>query len=342
MPELNRAEHVRPDESRLDGSLLHGRTGLSNAADRVAEAHAGAASSPEDFGVQLEAWRVRMEHALAARLPAATTVPTRLHEAMRYSVLGGGKRIRPALLFATARTLGLTEDEVEAAACAIELIHVYSLVHDDLPAMDDDDLRRGRPTCHKAFDEATAVLVGDALQPLAFQVLARDPALPAAPATRIALVDMLSVASGTFGMAGGQAIDLAVQGQQPGIAEVEDMHARKTGAVIRASVLMAAQCVPDLDAHLYDALSGFATAIGLAFQIQDDLLDVLGDVSTLGKATGADRERDNLTHPAIIGIEASQERVHLLHREALDSLEPFAERAAPLRSLANWLLSRRY
>ena len=149
-------------------------------------------------------------------------------------------------------------------------------------------------------------------------------------------------ASGTFGMAGGQAIDLAVQGQQPGIAEVEDMHARKTGAVIRASVLMAALCVPNLEARLYDALNDFATAIGLAFQIQDDLLDVLGDVSTLGKATGADRERDKPTHPAIIGIEASQDRVHLLHRQALDSLEPFAERAAPLRSLANWLLSRRY
>jgi farnesyl diphosphate synthase len=231
---------------------------------------------------------------------------------------------------------------VEAAACAIELIHVYSLVHDDLPAMDDDDLRRGRPTCHKAFDEATAVLVGDALQPLAFQLLASDPSLPASPAIRLALVDMLAVASGTFGMAGGQAIDLAVQGQQPGITEVEDMHARKTGAVILASVLMAAECVPDLETHLYGALNDFATAIGLAFQIQDDLLDVLGDVSTLGKATGADRERDKPTHPAIIGIEASQERVHLLHRQALDSLEPFAERAAPLRSLANWLLSRRY
>jgi farnesyl diphosphate synthase len=283
-----------------------------------------------------------MEAALAARLPAAEAVPARLHEAMRYSVLGGGKRIRPALLFATARTLGLTEDEVEAAACAIELIHVYSLVHDDLPAMDDDDLRRGRPTCHKAFDEATAILVGDALQPLAFQLLARDSALPASPAIRLALVDLLSQASGTFGMAGGQAIDLAVQGKQPNIEQVEDMHARKTGAVIRASVLMAAECVPHLSRHLYAALNDFATAIGLAFQIQDDLLDVLGDVSTLGKATGADRERDKPTHPAIIGIEASQERVNLLHRQALNALEPFGARAAPLRLLANWLLSRRY
>ncbi len=314
----------------------------SKASDRAIAAVEPASPVAKDFGAELESWRVRMENALAARLPSAMTVPTRLHEAMRYSVLGGGKRIRPALLFATARTLGLTEDEVEAAACAIELIHVYSLVHDDLPAMDDDDLRRGRPTCHKAFDEATAVLVGDALQPLAFQLLARDAALPASPAIRLRLVDILSEASGTFGMAGGQAIDLAVQGQQPGIEQVEDMHARKTGAVIRASVLMAAECVPDLDPRSYAALNDFATAIGLAFQIQDDLLDVLGDVSTLGKATGADRERDKPTHPAIIGIEASQARVSLLHRQALQALESFGERAAPLRSLANWLLSRRY
>src|SRR3984893_12002487 len=159
--------------------------------------------TPDTFGAQLESWRSRMEIALAARLPPPTTVPMRLHKAIRYSVLGGGKRVRPALLFATARTLGLTEDEVEAAACAIELIHVYSLIHDDLPAMDDDDLRRSRPTCHKAYDEATAILVGDALQPLAFQLLARDPALPAAPAIRLRLIDLLAEAIGTFGMAGG-------------------------------------------------------------------------------------------------------------------------------------------
>jgi geranylgeranyl pyrophosphate synthase len=314
---------------------------VTNVADRIS-ADTPVSADSDAFGAQLEAWRVRMEAALDARLPAATLIPARLHEAMRYSVLGGGKRIRPALLFATARTLGLTEDQVEAAACAIELIHVYSLVHDDLPAMDDDDLRRGRPTCHKAFDEATAVLVGDALQPLAFQLLARDPALPASAAIRLRLVDILSEASGTFGMAGGQAIDLEVQGRHLDIAQVEDMHARKTGAIIRASVLMAAACVADLEAKSFDLLNDYATAIGLAFQIQDDLLDVLGDVSTLGKATGADRERDKPTHPSIIGIEASQERVHLLHGQALASLEAFGERAAPLRSLADWLLSRRY
>ena len=231
------------------------------------------------FAAQLESWRARMEAALAARLPDSTAVPTRLHQAMRYSVLGGGKRVRPMLLFASARTVGLAEEEVEAAACAIELVHVYSLVHDDLPA---------------------------------------------------------------FGMAGGQAIDLAVQGRQLGIAQVEEMHARKTGALIRASVLMAAACVPSLEARLHEALSGFATPIGLAFQIQDDLLDVLGDPSTLGKATGADRERAKPTHPAVIGIAASQERVRLLHAQAVDALSPFGERAQPLRSLADWLLTRRF
>lgn len=330
-----RTGRVREPQVRRD--LLR----VNDAADRrvsVQDESAAAAG----FAAQLEAWRERMERALAARLPASTQVPARLHAAMRYSVLEGGKRIRPALLFATARALGLSEDEVEAAACAIELVHVYSLVHDDLPAMDDDDLRRGRPTCHKAYDEATALLVGDALQPLAFQLLASDPKLPASPAVRLRLIDMLAHASGTFGMAGGQAIDLAVQGQRLDIAQVEDMHARKTGAVIRASVLMAAECVPHLDPKLYAALTRFAAAVGLAFQIQDDLLDVTGDASLLGKATGADSERAKPTHPAVIGIPASQQRVHLLHGQAIDALAPFGERAHLLRSLANWLLSRQY
>lgn len=313
--------------------------------NRTADSRLSAPAEPakrDAFGAQLESWRARMELALAARLPQADAVPTRLHQAMRYSVLGGGKRVRPLLLFATARTVGLAEQEVEAAACAVELVHVYSLVHDDLPALDDDDLRRGRPTCHKAYDEATAILVGDALQPLAFQLLARDPALPAAPTIRVRLIELLAQASGTFGMVGGQAIDLAVQGKQLGIAQVEEMHARKTGALIRACVLMAAACAPSLDARLHEALTGFATPIGLAFQIQDDLLDVIGDPSTLGKATGADRERAKPTHPAVIGIAASQERVRLLHVQAVEALAPFGHRAEPLRSLAGWLLARRF
>src|ERR1700724_2659432 len=283
-----------------------------------------------------------MERALAARLPEPDAVPVRLHQAMRYSVLGGGKRVRPLLFFATARAVGLTEDDVEAAACAIELVHVYSLVHDDLPAMDNDYLRRGRPTCHKAYDEATALLVGDALQPLAFQLLASDPKLPASAAIRLRLIDMLAQAIGTFGMAGGQAIDLAVQGMKLDINRVEDMHARKTGAVIRASVLMAAECAPGLEPSLYTALTRFANAVGLAFQIQDDLLDVTGDASMLGKATGADSERAKPTHPAVIGIPASQQRVRLLHTQAINALAPFGDRAETLRSLAHWLLSRQY
>jgi farnesyl diphosphate synthase len=283
-----------------------------------------------------------MEQALAARLPAVDSEPTRLHAAMRYSVLNGGKRVRPILLFCSARAVGLNEAQVEAAACAIELVHAYSLVHDDLPAMDDDDLRRGRPTCHKAYDEATALLVGDALQSLAFQLLADDPALPAAPAIRLQLIELLADASGTRGMAGGQALDLAVQGRRPPVAEIEAMYARKTGALIRASVLMAAVCAPQLAPHLRTALAAFAGPIGLAFQIQDDLLDVLGDTATLGKPTGADHARGKPTYPALLGLAASQQRVRLLHTEAVEALRPFGPAAGLLHAVADWLLARSY
>jgi farnesyl diphosphate synthase len=260
---------------------------------------------------------------------------------MRYSVLGGGKRVRPILLLATARALGLEEQQVEAAACALELVHVYSLVHDDLPSMDDDDLRRGRPTCHKAYDEATALLVGDALQSLAFELLARDPALPADPAIRVRLVQLLAAAIGSVGMAGGQAIDLEAEGRKLAIAQVEQMHALKTGALIRASVMMGAACVPTLEPHLVQALAGFAAPIGLAFQIQDDLLDVLSDTVTLGKAAGADRERGKPTYPAVVGVAASQEQVRRLHSAAMESLAPFGSGADALRGVTDWLLARR-
>ena len=282
-----------------------------------------------------------MEQALARRLPAAGELPERLHAAMRYSVLGGGKRVRPILLLATARALGLAEDQVEAAACALELVHVYSLVHDDMPAMDDDDLRRGRPTCHKAYDEATALLVGDALQSLAFEWLARDAALPADPGVRVRLVGLLAEAIGSRGMAGGQAIDLESEGAKLGIEQVEQMHALKTGALIRASVMMGAACVPGLDPGIERALAGFAAPIGLAFQIQDDLLDVLSDTATLGKAAGADRAHEKSTHPAILGVAASQERVRRLHRQALESLAPLGGHADALRAVTDWLLTRR-
>jgi farnesyl diphosphate synthase len=282
-----------------------------------------------------------MEGALAARLPRTDQTPERLHAAMRYSVLGGGKRVRPILLLATARSLGLAEEQVEAAACALELVHVYSLVHDDLPSMDDDDLRRGRPTCHKAYDEATALLVGDALQSLAFELLAHDPALPADPAIRVRLVALLARAVGSLGMAGGQAIDLEAEGRKLGIGQVEEMHSMKTGALIRASVMMGAACVPALEPGLEQALAGFAAPIGLAFQIQDDLLDVLSDTATLGKAAGADRERGKPTYPAILGVGPSQEQVRRLHGEAMESLAPFGSRADALRGVTDWLLARR-
>ena len=296
---------------------------------------------PDSFAGQLEAWRVRMEGALASRLPGADRTPERLHAAMRYSVLGGGKRVRPILLFATARALGLAEDDVEAAACALELVHVYSLVHDDLPSMDDDDLRRGRPTCHKAYDEATALLVGDALQSLAFELLARDEALPPDPAIRVRLVELLARAIGSLGMAGGQAIDLEAEGRKLAIGQVEEMHSMKTGALIRASVMMGAACVSRLEPRLEQALAGFATPIGLAFQIQDDLLDVLSDTATLGKAAGADRERGKPTYPAVVGVSASQEQVRRLHGQAMEALAPFGESADALRGVTDWLLARR-
>jgi geranylgeranyl pyrophosphate synthase len=301
----------------------------------------GEAGPAEAFRDQLCVWQARMERALAARLPSPGVVPAQLHAAMRYSVLGGGKRIRPALMFATALTLGLQEDEVEGAACAIELVHAYSLVHDDLPAMDNDDLRRGRPTCHKAFDEATAILVGDALQPLAFELLARDLSLPASSSVRLQLIGLLAEASGSFGMAGGQAIDMAAQGRTLDLAGIEQMHARKTGALIRASVMMAAECAPGLDPLLKIALSVFASAIGLAFQIQDDLLDVIGETAVLGKTAGADQALAKPTYPAVAGVAASRACVSSLHERALAALEPFGERAEALRQLADWLLARR-
>lgn len=298
--------------------------------------------SDPGFGRRLEGWQARIETELAARLPPVTTHPSRLHEALRYCVLNGGKRVRPVLVYATATSLGLPESSVDGAACAVEFIHAYSLVHDDLPAMDNDDLRRGRPTCHKAFDEATAILVGDSLQVLAFQILASGPGLPDDPAVRLRLVELLAAGSGTNGMAGGQALDLAAKGRTLSAAEVEEMHARKTGALIRASVLMAQACATNLDASVRQALDRYATDIGLAFQIQDDLLDVEGDVQLLGKATGADKANDKPTYPAIVGIEASRRHVHELHTRALGSLHALGPAAAPLAALSDWLVLRRH
>lgn len=301
----------------------------------------GIAREPQ-FQALLERWQSRIERELSARLPPATARPTRLHEALRYSALGGGKRVRPVLAYATASALGIAEAGVDGVACAVELIHAYSLVHDDLPAMDDDDLRRGRPACHKAFDEATAILVGDALQVLAFETLASDPGLPNDAAVRLELVRLLAAASGTAGMAGGQALDLAAVARQLSLAEVEEMHARKTGALIHASVMMAAACASAVGAGVAHALDEFARAIGLAFQIQDDLLDIEGDIAQLGKATGADRALNKPTYPSCVGIEPARRRMHELHSQALAALGVPGLRAAPLASVSDWLVLRKY
>jgi farnesyl diphosphate synthase len=304
-----------------------------------------AAGGHPDFALQLKQWQARVERELSARLPAVESQPSRLHEAIRYSVLGGGKRVRPALVYATGAAIGLPESILDGAACAVELIHAYSLVHDDLPAMDNDDLRRGRPTCHKAYDEATAILVGDSLQCLAFELLAEGPGLPTDPSVRLKLVRLLAIASGTSGMAGGQALDLAAIGRKLSLAEIEEMHVRKTGALIHACVMMAAACAPQLPEPITRALDEYARATGLAFQIQDDLLDVEGDVAVIGKATGADRALDKPTYPSIAGIGPSHQRVQELHTRALSALarlDAVGLHSAPLAAMSDWLVLRKH
>jgi len=288
----------------------------------------------------LERWRLRVEHELDRWLPAANVVPATLHAAQRYSVLGPGKRIRPALVYATAEELGVALERVDAAACAVELIHCYSLVHDDLPAMDDDDLRRGRPTCHKMFDEATAILAGDSLQVLAFKLLASHAGLGNDTAARVHIIELLAEASGTAGMAGGQALDLAAEGQPQTIAQIEHTHTLKTGALIRASVLMAALCSRDLRHEQLVALGHFGACVGLAFQVQDDILDVEGDVAVIGKPPGSDQARGMPTYPAVAGLPAARDRVRQLHETATELLKAHGWASGPLAALSNWLLTR--
>jgi geranylgeranyl pyrophosphate synthase len=266
--------------------------------------------------------------------------PTELHKAMRYSALGGGKRMRPALVYATGQALSVPFDNLDGIACAVELIHVYSLIHDDLPAMDNDDLRRGKPSCHKAFGEAMAILAGDAMQALAFLILARDPAITVDPATRLRMVKSLAMAAGSRGMAGGQAIDLTAVGARLNIAQLEDMHIHKTGALIRTSVMMAAAAHVELDADTLNQLDHFAKCIGLAFQIRDDCLDVEGDTATLGKTKGTDYARDKPTYPALLGLEQAKVRAHLLYDEALESLAALGDRADLLRGIARYVIMR--
>ena len=289
----------------------------------------------------MSACQARAEAALDARLPVPVKIPERLHQAMRYSTLGGGKRLRPLLTYATGHALGLTPDLLDGLACAVEFIHVYSLIHDDLPAMDDDDLRRGKPTCHKAFDEAMAILAGDSLQALAFHVLASDPSIQVPLENRIQMIETLATASGSCGMAGGQAIDLDSIGKALDLPGLETMHIRKTGALIRASVRMAALAKPDLQQHIADKLDHYAKCIGLAFQIQDDILDEESDTQTLGKTQGKDRDNNKPTYPALLGLAGAKEKAADLHDQAIRSLAGFAKEADYLREISAFIVQRK-
>lgn len=289
---------------------------------------------------RLIGWRHRADVALARALPDPEQSPQRLHAAMRHAVLLGGKRMRPLLVHASGALFGADETLLDAPAAAVELIHAYSLVHDDLPAMDDDALRRGQPTVHVAFDEATAILAGDALQSLAFAVIADA---PATDAVRVALLRTLAEAAGASGMCGGQALDLDATGNGTtlDVAALERLHALKTGALIRAAVRMGALCGSATDAELV-ALDRFATALGLAFQVRDDILDVEGDSATLGKTAGKDAAQDKATFPALIGLEASKARLQQLAAEMQDALAPFGAKADALAELGRLAIERRH
>jgi geranylgeranyl diphosphate synthase type II len=294
------------------------------------------------YAAKVAAYQERLEKAIDRWLPPVDRAPERLHAAMRYATLGTGKRIRPLLVYFTGEVLGVDPRRLDGPACAVELIHAYSLVHDDLPSMDDDDLRRGRPTCHRAFDEATAILVGDALQVLAFEILARDPDMVDDPQLRLRMIAALAQAAGPAGMAGGQAIDIEATGSRLALEQLEQMHRLKTGALIIASVVLGALSAPGLPGQRIAHLERFAENAGLAFQVQDDILDVEGDAATLGKSPGADQARNKPTYPSIAGLENAKRRARELHEQALAELEGFGRTAEPLRWLSAYIIERRH
>ncbi|MBY5963025.1 (2E,6E)-farnesyl diphosphate synthase [Marinobacter nauticus] len=287
--------------------------------------------------VYLDQCRQQVDQELDRRLTRNAT-SERLQETMRYSVLGGGKRVRPALCMAAARAMGSHESTALAPACAVELIHAYSLVHDDLPAMDDDDLRRGRPTAHIAFDEASAILAGDALQTLAFALLSEAPAL--SDRQRVAMISELARASGHQGMVGGQAIDLESVGRQLSVEQLEAMHRHKTGALIEASVRLGALTSETVTERQLTNLTDYASALGLAFQVQDDLLDIEGDTEIIGKRQGSDVAKAKPTYPALLGIDGARQHLARLLDEALGALESFGPEADTLRAMADYVVAR--
>ena len=297
-------------------------------------------SAPSDFARWCEE-RVRgCERALEALLPPAQELPSKLHEAMRYAVLGGGKRVRPLIVYAAGELGACSSAALDCAACAVELIHAYSLVHDDLPCMDDDTLRRGKPTVHVAFGEATAMLAGDALQALAFQAVALAADRGASPAATVQMLSQLALAAGSLGMAGGQAIDLESVGFALDRTQLEAMHRRKTGAMLQASVMMGAACVASLTASQRSCLSQYAQAVGLAFQVIDDVLDVEADSATLGKTAGKDAAHHKPTYVSVLGLAEARKFAMELSDTALAALEPLGPAAQRLADLAHLIVRR--
>ena len=292
----------------------------------------------DTFADRVADYTRRIAECLDAALPPAIDTPERLHTAMRYAVLNGGKRIRPLLVYACGECLSVPQAELDPPAVAIELIHAFSLVHDDLPAMDDDDLRRGKPTVHRKFDEATAILAADALQPLAFRVLATSDGK--SDTTVLELVCLVADACGSRGMTGGQSIDLASEGQALSREALEHMHFLKTGALLRAAVMSAACLRPDLPQSRCQALDCFARSIGLAFQIRDDILDVEGETRVIGKKAGADQRLAKATWPALFGLAESKRRCDELLQQGLTSLDGFGDEAEFLRWLAHYIVER--
>ena len=292
-----------------------------------------------NFEDRMDHYLDRLSRKLDACLPSVDERPERLHAAMRYAVFNGGKRIRPMLVYAAGECLGVAEELLDAPAASIELIHCFSLVHDDLPAMDDDELRRGKPTLHVEYDEATAILAADALQPLAFSVLADLDAVSGD--VRASLIRLLADACGSIGMTGGQSLDLAAEGQKLTAAELEHMYALKTGALIHASVMSAGLLKPEAAATELHALDSFARAVGIAFQIRDDVLDVEGVTELIGKPVGSDLGLRKATYPGLLGVEASMRRCDELITTAFDALDAVGEAGGPLRWLAQHIGTRR-
>lgn len=288
----------------------------------------------------LQSARLRCDAAMSNHLSMLTAMPAQLADAMRYSTLLGGKRIRPCLVYASAYALGGNSDNADTAACAVEFMHCYSLIHDDLPAMDNDDLRRGKPTLHKAFDEATAILAGDALQSLAFQILSE--ATHIEPGLRLQMVASLAKAGGCDGMIAGQSIDMAAVGQALTLAELEYMHRLKTGALISASVELGALSAGNNEVATQQILQRYAACIGLAFQVQDDILDVISDTATLGKTQGADQARNKPTYVSLLGLDGARHKAATLVEQACDELQALDGEIATLEAIARYITARQH